>query len=395
MGGYKLRDYQEGANRDLLPLLVKHKKVVAVAGTGAGKTVMMTRLISDALPKTKGKIAVFVDSIDLVKQTSEAFQKQGIQHQRITAKTKVIYDDFQVYIVMVQTYLSRIKKTPDYLPGVTFCVVDECHIKTYNQLMEVYPEAYFLGYTATPVYMGKKESMSDYYNYCHVIKDVPDLIDMGALNPEKAYVTQLGANDLDKLKKSSTGDFTGSSLDLVFNSERIIDLTYAQWDERCRGIKTVIYASSIEHCKALTEYFTARGVNCRSQDSKNNSDAQRTGTVQWFREAKGEAVLINVATFVKGFDVPDIGAIILAFSTLSLSKFVQVCGRGGRLAEGKDSFILIDLGNNILKSNGKVNHGLWSDARDWKSLFEGKRAPATWKVPRPCAFVILAGLSIQ
>ena len=371
---FTLRDYQKQAVEALPGLLSKYRKVVGVAGTGAGKTVIMTRFISDNLHKMKGRVIVFVDAEELVHQTSEAFYKQGIEHQLITANSGRVYRNQKVYISMVKTFLSRVKNFPDFLPTPSICIIDECHIKTYNKVMDVFPEAYYFGLTATPVYMGKKESMSDYYEKCFIIRDTPDLIDSGNLNPEKAYVTQLGRDDLEKLKRSSTGDFTGSSLDLVFNSDRILNLVFEQWGEKCRGIKTIIYASSILHAQALTALFKAKGINTRSQDSKNNTNADRKKTVEWFKEETGEAVLINVATFVKGFDVPDVKAIILAFSTLSLSKFVQIAGRGSRLAPGKSEFLLIDLGNNILKASGEPNHGLWSDARDWEALFNGKRS---------------------
>jgi ribosomal protein L40E len=75
-----------------------------------------------------------------------------------------------------------------------------------------------------------------------------------------------------------------------------------------------------------------------------------------------------VAQFTTGFDVTDVEAIILNRPTNSLSLFLQMVGRGGRSTTKiyKDSFILIDGGNNIER------HNEWSDpTRDWKKIFFG------------------------
>ena len=87
------------------------------------------------------------------------------------------------------------------------------------------------------------------------------------------------------------------------------------------------------------------------------------------RAADGAApiqVLVNVDIFSEGFDCPDIEFVQLARPTLSLAKYLQMVGRGLRVARGKKSCVMID------------NVGLYwvfglpSQVWNWNAMFEGK-----------------------
>ena len=77
-------------------------------------------------------------------------------------------------------------------------------------------------------------------------------------------------------------------------------------------------------------------------------------------------VLVNVDIFSEGFDCPDIEFVQLARPTLSLSKYLQMVGRGLRVARGKKSCVMID---NV----GLYRvFGLPSQVWNWNAMFEGK-----------------------
>ena len=87
------------------------------------------------------------------------------------------------------------------------------------------------------------------------------------------------------------------------------------------------------------------------------------------RAADGAApiqVLVNVDIFSEGFDCPDIEFVQLARPTLSLAKYLQMVGRGLRVAKGKKSCVMID---NV----GLYRvFGLPSQVWNWNAMFEGK-----------------------
>jgi len=87
------------------------------------------------------------------------------------------------------------------------------------------------------------------------------------------------------------------------------------------------------------------------------------------RAADGAApiqVLVNVDIFSEGFDCPDVEFVQLARPTLSLAKYLQMVGRGLRVAKGKKNCIIID---NV----GLYRvFGLPSQVWNWNAMFEGK-----------------------
>ena len=77
-------------------------------------------------------------------------------------------------------------------------------------------------------------------------------------------------------------------------------------------------------------------------------------------------VLVNVDIFSEGFDCPDIEFVQLARPTLSLAKYLQMVGRGLRVARGKKNCVMID---NV----GLYRvFGLPSQVWNWNAMFEGK-----------------------
>ena len=92
-------------------------------------------------------------------------------------------------------------------------------------------------------------------------------------------------------------------------------------------------------------------------------------TATCLRPADGLApiqVLVNVDIFSEGFDCPDVEFVQLARPTLSLAKYLQMVGRGLRVAKGKKNCLIID---NV----GLYRvFGLPSQVWNWNAMFEGK-----------------------
>ena len=111
------------------------------------------------------------------------------------------------------------------------------------------------------------------------------------------------------------------------------------------------------------------GTTClRAADGLADGAADRLGTT-CLRPTDGLApiqVLVNVDIFSEGFDCPDVEFVQLARPTLSLAKYLQMVGRGLRVAKGKKNCLIID---NV----GLYRvFGLPSQVWNWNAMFEGK-----------------------
>ena len=107
------------------------------------------------------------------------------------------------------------------------------------------------------------------------------------------------------------------------------------------------------------------------------------------RAADGAApiqVLVNVDIFSEGFDCPDVEFVQLARPTLSLAKYLQMVGRGLRVAKGKKNCVIID---NV----GLYRvFGLPSQVWNWNAMFEGKLKVGKRKeTPKDREFFLMNG----
>jgi superfamily II DNA or RNA helicase len=110
----------------------------------------------------------------------------------------------------------------------------------------------------------------------------------------------------------------------------------------------------------MEKKFKAAGITAKLLTGETN-DKERLDSMLDFRDKKIK-VLLNVDLFDEGLDVPGIECVIMARPTMSLSKFLQMVGRGLRPALGKEHLMLIDHVGNV---SGGASHGLPDSRRVW------------------------------
>ena len=116
--------------------------------------------------------------------------------------------------------------------------------------------------------------------------------------------------------------------------------------------------------KYLVELYQEHGIKAVAIDSKTPA-AERQADIEAFKNGDIQ-VLVNVDIFSEGFDCPDVEFVQLARPTLSLAKYLQMVGRGLRVAKGKKNCVIID---NV----GLYRvFGLPSQVWNWNTMFEGK-----------------------
>ena len=253
-------------------------------------------------------------------------------------------------------------------PGLI--VIDEAHhalAKTYKEMWERFPKAKFLGLTATPCRLNGK-GFTDLFDVLVQSWDVPEFISKGRLatydfvSIKSDGVTQRLIDSLQK--RGADGDYQNKEMDMLLNKKPSIERLYRSLEEFGKDRKGIVYAINISHAQKIAKLYQEHGVKAIAIDSKTPA-TERQQDIEAFK--KGDIqVLVNVDIFSEGFDCPDVEFVQLARPTLSLAKYLQMVGRGLRVAKGKKNCVIID---NV----GLYRvFGLPSQVWNWNAMFEGK-----------------------
>ena len=349
----KLRDYQEDLSLQTRQSLLDYRKVLLCSPTGSGKTVIAADIFLRA--SKKGIKPVFLtDRIEIAKKTAETFREWGLNVQLITADTTVIYKA-DCYIAMVETFYRRVLsgRFPKDKIKLLFC--DEAHMAVFNKVIELFPNAYICGLTATPV--SSSFNMKKVYDKIIMGNDTPTLIENNYLVPS----IDIGQEHILDLKYER-GEFSAVSQRSQFKKYSIDEKFIELWKLHAKDRSTIVYNIDIEHNNKMGLMFNNIGVtNCVIDSKMDDKDRERLITDY----NKGNIqVMLNVGVATKGFDSPITSCIGYNRSTASMSNWFQAIGRGGRLYKDKSNFITIDTGNNIIR------HGSFNETVDWKYLFD-------------------------
>lgn len=276
-------------------------------------------------------------------------------------------DIMPIKAVSIQ-WLSKHYDEIEEEPGMI--VIDEAHhalAKTYKEMWERFPKAKFLGLTATPCRLNGK-GFTDLFDVLVQSWSVPEFIGKGRLvtydlvSIKSDGVTQRLIDSLQK--RGADGDYQNKEMDMLLNKKPSIERLYRSLEEYGKDRKGIVYAINISHAQKITKLYQEHGVKAIAIYSKTPV-TERQQDIEAFK--KGDIqVLVNVDIFSEGFDCPDVEFVQLARPTLSLAKYLQMVGRGLRVAKGKKNCVIID---NV----GLYRvFGLPSQVWNWKAMFEGK-----------------------
>lgn len=359
----KLFDYQEDMKERIEKALRLHRSVMAQMPTGTGKTYLLTAAIDSFVednPNTK--VWIVAHRKELVSQIEETIKKF---YSYSSSKNKSLL--VSVKAMSIQ-WLARHYNEIEEEPGMI--VIDEAHhalAKTYKEMWERFPKAKFLGLTAMPCRLNGKGFM-DLFDVLVQSWNIPEFISKGRLatydfvSIKSDGVTQRLIDSLQK--RGADGDYQNKEMDMLLNKRPSIERLYQSFGEYGKDRKGIVYAINISHAKKIMELYQEHGIKAVAIDSKTPA-MERQADIEAFK--KGDIqVLVNVDIFSEGFDCPDVEFVQLARPTLSLAKYLQMVGRGLRVAKGKKNCVIID---NV----GLYRvFGLPSQVWNWKATFEGR-----------------------
>ena len=359
----KLFDYQEDMKERIEKALRLHRSVMAQMPTGTGKTYLLTAVIDSFVSNNPmEKVWIVAHRRELVSQIDETVRKF---HSFSASNTSSLLSSVKAMSIQ---WLMRHYDEIEEEPGMI--VIDEAHhalAKTYKEMWERFPNAKFLGLTATPCRLNGK-GFTDLFDVLVQSWSVPEFISKGRLatydfvSIKSDGVTQRLIDSLQK--RGADGDYQNKEMDMLLNKKPSIERLYQSLEEFGKDRKGIVYAINISHAQKITKLYQEHGVKAIAIDSKTPA-AERQQDIEAFK--KGDIqVLVNVDIFSEGFDCPDVEFVQLARPTLSLAKYLQMVGRGLRVAKGKKNCVIID---NV----GLYRvFGLPSQVWNWNAMFEGK-----------------------
>ena len=358
----ELFDYQEDMKARIEKALCLHRSVMAQMPTGTGKTYLLTAVIDSFVrANPKAKVWIVAHRRELVSQIDETVRKF---HSHSSATSSLLSSVKAMSIQWLMRHYDEIEEEPGLI------VIDEAHhalAKTYKEMWERFPKAKFLGLTATPCRLNGK-GFTDLFDVLVQSWGVPEFISKGRLatydfvSIKSDGVTQRLIDSLQK--RGADGDYQNKEMDMLLNKKPSIERLYRSLEEFGKDRKGIVYAINISHAQKITKLYQEHGVKAIAIDSKTPA-TERRQDIEAFK--KGDIqVLVNVDIFSEGFDCPDVEFVQLARPTLSLAKYLQMVGRGLRVAKGKKNCVIID---NV----GLYRvFGLPSQVWNWNAMFEGK-----------------------
>jgi len=363
------RPYETRAVKELRILLTAHECVLAVGPTGCGKTVIASMLLT--LMKS-WRVLFVVHRYELADQAYKALRASGVDAGIIMAQEERMHGSHRadttarVQVASVQTLVHR-----PFDGNVDLIVVDEAHrvmAESYQAILRQYPRARVLGLTATPERADGK-GLSDVFRHLFVIALPSELQRDDYLADPRWFGARADvvAKLAERLKgtRVSNGDYAPADLARAVDSKFLLGSVVSETLRIAPGVRKAVFAGSVAHSRKLAAAFKRKGVKAAHLDAEV-PPLEREAMLEEF--AKGDIeVICNFDVLSEGWDLPALGAVVLARPFRSRTRYLQVVGRGMRPRVGSRP-IVIDHGNNAPR------FGIWpGDDIEW-SLTETKRA---------------------
>jgi DNA repair protein RadD len=360
----ELRPYQTDAiARVRAEIDAGRRRILLVAPTGSGKTVIAAAFIRDAIQDRK-RVLFLAHRRELIVQASRKLHDFYCDHGILLPGYPTrLHEPLQ--IASIATLHARAVRTNlVQLPDADVIVLDEAHhvrARTYLRILQSYPDAVVLGLTATPC-RGDGRGLGNVFQVLLECPPVADLIGAGFLIPTRVYAP--AQPDLRGVRVER-GDYVETQLAQRMNTDQLVGDVVEHWLRLGERRKTVVFATGVSHSLHIRDEFCRAGVLAEHVDGTTPTD-QRDGILS--RLASGQTeVVCNAMVLTEGWDQPDVSCLVLARPTKSIGLYRQMVGRVLRPAPGKTDALILD------HAGATFAHGFVDDPIEW-ALSEDQKA---------------------
>jgi DNA repair protein RadD len=350
----KLRPYQERALDELWTWFGKHNdgNPIVEAAVGAGKSLMIAALAQRADAEHPGtRILVLVHQKELLEQNIEKIMAiwPGVDIGIYSAS----HGRKQLGKQITYATIGSIYKKAHEIGRIDIVLADECHLINPKEigmwrnfladLSITCPHTRTIGWTGTPFRgNGVWLTAGDDPLFTNIATRVTmrELLELEFLTPlvPAPTVTRIDAQDV----RTSGDDYVISELAKVTDTAELVEATCSEIVQLAADRKRwLVFAVTIAHAEHVRDALLRRGVVAQMVSSETPK-AERARLIGDFRAGRIRC-LVNVAVLTTGFDVPEVDFIALLRATKSPVLYVQIAGRGMRLAKDKTNCLWADF----------------------------------------------------
>lgn len=355
----QLRYYQAEALDALYNYFLTHENgnpIIALP-TGTGKSVLPAAFIHGILRQWPNQRFGMITHVkELIQQNAEELLKLWPTAPLGIHSAGLKQRDFAHPIIYGG--VRSMVRHPDKFGRFDLIFIDECHLLSadsegeYQTLLAylklVNPRLKIVGMTATKYRMGmglltSNGIFTDIIYDKTTMEGFNELLDAGFMAPliPLRTRTELDVSDV----SVNQGEFVATQLQGAVDKAEI---TFNALKEMCHVGSNrkswLIFASGIEHAEHIAEQLGAFGIDCAPVHSKRPAD-YNDAAIRAFKANELRAI-VNYGKLTTGFNHPQIDLIGMLRPTLSVPLWVQMLGRGTRIADGKQNCMVLDFARN-------------------------------------------------
>lgn len=383
-----LRQYQlDAVNAVYNHLRTRKDNPLVVIPTGGGKTIVIKKIVEDAVDEWGGRVLILAHVKELLRQAAEKLDRPDVGVYSAGLKSRDT--DSKVVIAGIQSVYQKAGE----LGGFNLILVDECHLiplegdGMYQQFLSdaklVNPNVRVVGLTATP-YRMKEGTVADpnhFLNHICYEASIQELITLGYLCPVRSKAGKKKP-DTDSLHVRG-GEYVASEVAELMDTDQLVDAAVAEILDLTKDRRSVlVFAASVKHAMHLQSLLPDAGLVVG-----DTAAGERDEQIEEFKRGERK-FLVSVNVLSVGFDAPNVDAIAMLRPTLSPGLYYQQVGRGLRLHPTKTDCLVLDFAGNI-KRHGPI------DALEARPVRNGQGSgePAPTKECPQCLEIILAAYS--
>lgn len=329
--------------------------------TGTGKSMVIAKLIQDLLKQYPDMRVMMLTHVkELVEQNFRAMLRVwpsapiGIYSAGLGRRDT----HHRITFASIQSVYNKVKQ----LGRRDLICIDEAHLvpkkgegmyrRFLDDMRDLQPDFRVIGFTATPYRLDTgrlddgDERLFDQVIYSYGIANG---IDDGYLSPlmSKASAVEI---DVSKVERRG-GEFVPTSLESA--SDKITAEAVAEIARFGRDRKSwLIFCSGVKHAMHVRDAIRQSGFSCETVSGETPS-GERDSIIRRFKNGEIRS-LTNANVLTTGFDAPQVDLVAMLRPTLSTSLYVQIVGRGTRLAQGKENCLILDFAGNV-RRHGPVD----------------------------------------
>lgn len=352
-----LRYYQQDAiNACYKHLAEKNNNPCIVIPTGGGKTPVIASIARDVVLRWRGRILILAHVKELLQQAAD---KIGMIEPKLKERTGVYSAGLnsrdtasEVLIAGIQSVYKRACE----LGAFDLILIDEAHLippdgegmyrKFLHDMTIINPNVRLIGLTATPyrTSSGAVCSPDNLLNEICYEVGVKELIAGGYLSKlvSKAARGEVETSHL----HIRGGEYIQQEAEALMNDKEVVKKACWEIINATQERNSVlIFCAGVNHANAVMELLRDHDLEVEGVFGDTLAGF-REQYLHDFQQGKLK-YLVNVGVLTTGFDAPNVDCVVLLRPTHSAGLYYQMCGRGFRIAKGKENCLVLDFGGNV------------------------------------------------